>query len=67
MLPSLFMSPKKTSASESIIEHSLATEIAVSTLSPVAIIVRMLASFNVSITPVVAGLSLFYIIRNPKN
>jgi hypothetical protein len=38
-----FISPKKTSAEESMMLHSRPTEIAVSMLSPVAIIVRMLA------------------------
>ena len=50
----------------SMILHYRATEIAVSTLSPVAIIVRILHFYSSSITPVVSDLSLFSIISNPK-
>lgn len=60
------MSPRKTSWSGSIRLHSLPTEIAVSTLSPVAMMVLIFALLSVSITPIVTGLSLFCIIRKPR-
>lgn len=47
--------------------HCFPTDIAVSTLSPVAIIVLMLALLRVSMDSVVAAFSLFYIIKKPKN
>lgn len=47
--------------------HSLATEMAVSVLSPVAMIVLILQSLRVLIVPFVASLSLFSMIRSPKN
>mgnify|MGYP006893265749 CR=1 FL=1 len=47
--------------------HCLATEIAVSVLSPVAMIVRILHLLSVEIVPLVAGFSLFSITKNPRN
>jgi len=47
--------------------HYLATEIAVNTLSPVAMIVSTSHSVSFYITPVVASLSLFSRTRKPRN
>ena len=65
--PSFLRSPKKTSVSGSMIEHYLPTEIAVSTLSPVAIIVLMFAYLcKISIILFVTGFNLFCITKNPR-
>lgn len=60
------MSPNHTSFSQSIILHCRATEIAVKTLSPVAMTVRILQFYKVAIAFGVCYLSLFSMISNPR-
>ena len=67
LTPSMIaISPSQTYLLVSMMAHYRATEIAVSTLSPVAIIVLILHSYSVLMTPFVYGLSLFSMIKSPK-
>jgi len=64
---SLTKSPSQVSLFKSNILHYLATEIAVKTLSPVAITVLILQSFKMFRIPLDWGFSLFSNIRRPRN
>jgi hypothetical protein len=61
------MSPRNTGTSFEMIPHSFPTAMAVSPLSPVAMMDFTLAALSVEIVPLVSSLRKFCMIKSPRN